>query len=56
MCSICISYFVLDNFEQAEDLLLDVININHEVQREDILYFSAIFYLVILYEKKITCS
>lgn len=52
MCSICISYFVLDNFELAEDLLLDVMNINHEVQREDILYFSAIFYLVILYEKK----
>lgn len=52
MSSICISYFVLDNFEQAEDLLLDVININHEVQREDILYFSAIFYLAILYEKK----
>lgn len=52
MSSICISYFVLDRFKEAEDLLLDVIRINHEVQREDILYFSAIFYLVILYEKK----
>lgn len=52
MSSICISHFVLDQFKQAEDLLLDVMHINHEVQREDILYFSAIFYLVILYEKK----
>ncbi len=52
MSSICISYFVLDRFKAAEDLLLDVIRINYEVQREDILYFSAIFYLVILYEQK----
>jgi hypothetical protein len=52
MCSVCISYFVLERYQQAEDLLLDVNNTNHEVQREDILYFSAIFHLVILYERK----
>lgn len=50
--SVCISHFVLEQFEAAEDLLIDVLNINREVQREDILYFTATFHLLILYERK----
>jgi len=50
--SVCITYFVLEQFDKAEDLLLDVNRLNHTQQREDLLYFSAIFNLLILYEKK----
>ncbi len=51
-CSICISYFVLEQYDKAEDLLLDVNEINRDIQREDILYFTSIFYLLILLERK----
>jgi hypothetical protein len=50
--SICISWFVLEEYDKAEDLLIDINNLNHQVQREDILYFTSIFYLLILFEKK----
>jgi hypothetical protein len=50
--SICISWFVLEQYDKAENLLIDINNLNHEVQREDILYFTSIFYLLILFEKK----
>ncbi|WP_118974643.1 hypothetical protein [Taibaiella koreensis] len=52
ICSVCISYFVLEQYDKAEDLLLDAVNINQDLQREDILYFTSIFYLLILLEKK----
>ncbi|WP_118952767.1 hypothetical protein [Taibaiella helva] len=52
ICSLCISYFVLEAYDKAEDLLLDAVNINQDLQREDILYFTSIFYLLILLEKK----
>lgn len=51
-CSMCITYFVLEDYDAAEDLLLDVVNTNRDIQREDILYFTSIFYLLILLEKK----
>lgn len=51
-CSICISYFVLEQYDKAEDLVLDVNAINRDIQREDILYFTSIFYLLILLERK----
>ena len=51
-CSMCISYFVLEDYDKAEDLLIDVNNINRDIQREDLLYFTSIFYLLILLEKK----
>jgi hypothetical protein len=50
--SICISWFVLEQYDKAEDLLIDINNLNHQVQREDILYFTSTFYLLILFEKK----
>jgi hypothetical protein len=50
--SICISWFVLEQYDKAESLLIDINNLNHQVQREDILYFTSIFYLLILFEKK----
>ncbi|HEY5369162.1 MAG TPA: hypothetical protein VIJ75_09235 [Hanamia sp.] len=52
MCSICISYFVLEEWNQAEELLMLVKELNHDINREDILYFSSVFYLLILYEKQ----
>lgn len=50
--SVCISWFVLEQYDKAENLLIDINNLNHQVQREDILYFAAVFYLLILFEKK----
>jgi hypothetical protein len=50
--SICISWFVLEEYDKAESMLIDVNNMNHHVQREDVLYFTSIFYLLILFEKR----
>ena len=52
MCSICISYFVLEKWNDAEELILTVKELNRHINREDILYFSSVFYLLILYEKQ----
>lgn len=52
LSSICISWFVLEEYDKAESLLIDVNNLNHLAQREDILYFTSIFYLLILFEHK----
>lgn len=50
--SIYISYFVLERWEEAETQLLAVKEQNRTVEREDILFFTLMFYLLILYEKK----
>lgn len=50
--SICISYFVLRDYEKAEDLLLSIKEANHTAQREDVLYFSILFHLLILFERR----
>lgn len=50
--SVCISYFVLEQWDDAETLLLDVKEQNRAVNREDMLFFALMFHLLILYEKK----
>lgn len=50
--SICISYFVLREYDKAEDLLLSIKEANHVAQREDVLYFSLLFHLLILFERR----
>lgn len=50
--SIYISYFVLEQWDEAESLLLNVKERSRTMGREDILFFSLIFHLLILYEKK----
>lgn len=50
--SVYISYFVLEQWDDAEMLLLNVKEQNRTINREDILFFSLIFHLLILYEKK----
>lgn len=52
MTSICISLFVLEDFAGAEDLLLEIKELNRPLDREDLLYFSLVFHLLILYELK----
>lgn len=52
LSSICISYFVLGDWKKAANLMIDVKEINHEIGQEDILYFTTIFQLLILYEQK----
>ena len=50
--SVCISYFVMEQWDEAESLLTMIKEQNQNINREDILYFSLLFYPVILYEKK----
>lgn len=50
--SVCISYFVMQQWDEAERLLSVIKEQNQQINREDILYFSLLFYPVILYEKK----
>lgn len=52
MCSCLISYFVLGAYKRSEDLLMDVKELNMTAGREDVLYFSTIFHMVLLYEMK----
>jgi hypothetical protein len=50
--SVCISYFVMEQWDDAESLLSIIKEQNQQINREDILYFSLLFYPAILYEKK----
>ena len=52
LSSVCIGYFVLQQWDEAERLLLLIKELNQKINREDILYFSLLFYLAILYEQK----
>lgn len=52
LSTVCISLFVLEDFDGAEDLIIDIKNLNRSLEREDLLYFSLVFHLLILYEKK----
>lgn len=51
-CSVCIAYFVLEKWDDSEALLSIIKEQNQQIDREDILYFSSLFYILILYEKK----
>lgn len=50
--SLCISYFILEQWDRSERLLYEVKEKNIVIRREDILHFSLLFHLLILYEKK----
>ena len=52
LSSVCIAYFVLQQWEDAERLLAQIKEQNQVINREDILYFSMLFHLAILYEEK----
>lgn len=51
-CSLCITAFVLEKYEIAQDYLIDIKQLNREEQSEDVLYFTSIFELLILFERK----
>lgn len=52
LSSVCIAYFVLQQWDDAERMLLLIKELNRDINREDILYFSLLFYLAILYEQE----
>lgn len=52
LASISISHFVLADYNAAEHVLLDIIELNRKIQREDILYFTLIFQLLIYFEQR----
>jgi hypothetical protein len=49
--SVCISYFILEKWDDAERLLRRIKEQNQQIKREDVLYFSLLFHLLILYEQ-----
>jgi hypothetical protein len=51
-CSVLISCFVLERFDAAESLMLEIKEHNRNIERQDIFYFTLIFHLLILYELK----
>jgi hypothetical protein len=51
MTSTCISYFVLGQWKEAEELIFDIKELNRDINREDIFYFTIIFHLLIIYER-----
>ena len=51
-CTVSIALFVLERWDDSEALLNIIKEQNQQVEREDILYFSCLFFLLILYEKK----
>lgn len=50
-CSVCISYFVLEQLDDAEQMLAVIKEDNRSIKRDDVLYFCLLFNLVILYEQ-----
>jgi hypothetical protein len=50
--SILISFFVLERYSESEDLMLEIKERNRNLDRQDVFYFTLVFYLVILYEQK----
>ncbi|MEO8822553.1 MAG: hypothetical protein ABI366_03185 [Ginsengibacter sp.] len=52
LSSICISYFIMEQWQDSEALLLHIKEQNRQINREDILHFSLLFHLLILYEEK----
>ncbi|MBK7097565.1 MAG: hypothetical protein IPH58_03335 [Sphingobacteriales bacterium] len=48
----CISYFVLEDFARADELMYQLKELNQSKLRLDIYYFSLIFHLLIMYELK----
>lgn len=52
LSSLCISYFIMEEWENAENLLVHIKEQNQQINREDILQFSLLFHLLILYEQK----
>jgi hypothetical protein len=47
-----IAYFTLEDYQNAEAVIMDTININHFVQRDDTLYLTSMFHLLVLYEQR----
>ncbi len=52
MGSIAISYFVTGDTKKADELCIDMKELNHEVKREDILYMVLLFHPLVLFEGK----
>lgn len=48
----CISYFVMEKWDRAERLMQRLKGMNKGIEQLDVLYFTSLFYPVILYEKK----
>lgn len=52
LLAVCITFFVLRKWQNAEDLIIEAKSINQKVKRADTMYFTFIFHCLILYEQK----
>jgi hypothetical protein len=52
LISVCITFFVLHQWEKAETIIQEVKENNQKIKRIDTLYFTFVFHCLILYEQK----
>ncbi len=52
MGSIAISHLVTGETKKADEMCIDIKELNHEVKREDILYMVLLFHPLVLFERK----
>lgn len=50
--SVCLTEFILGNYKKADELMYEIKELNKKAQAEDILYFTSVFHLMILYEMR----
>ena len=51
-CTICIAFFMLERWDESEALLNVIKDQNKKIRCEDVFYFSSLFLILILFEKK----
>lgn len=52
LISVGITFFVLQQWENAEEIIQEVKSVNQKIKRLDTLYFTFVFHCLILYEQK----
>ena len=52
LMSVCITFFVLQQWQNAETIILEIKANNQKIKRIDTLYFTFVFHSLILYEQK----
>lgn len=52
LASMAISYFVLEQYAKADELLYEIKKINRLAQKDDIFYFTLVFHLLIIFKRE----
>lgn len=52
LASLAISYFVLEQYAKADELLYEIKEINRLAQKDDIFYFTLVFHLLVIFKRE----